>query len=181
MGCAAFYLPSNPQRLSALLGCCANKRLSGVDIEIGLELSDVSGFLCQHLPKIVRPQRASGLRLCQSTEAWSHKRGKRSLHFQKKKKKKLLGTACPRRLWFADEYLFLSSSILGRALRAVIKVQQRIYGGTQQMAKLMLTMTDSGCCECVVIRKQHRWQQTLPHLTPSFFLTLKLGPILTNH
>lgn len=162
MVCAAFYLPSNPPRLSALLGGCANKRLSGVDIEIGLESSDVCGFLCQHLLKIAPPQRASGLQLCQSTEAWSHQRGKRSLHFQKKKK--LLGTACPPRLWFSD--LFLSSSILGRALGAVIKVQQRIYGGTQQMAKLVFTMTDSDCFECVVIRK-HGWLQTLPHLTPN--------------
>lgn len=39
--------------------------------------------------------------------------------------KKLLGTLCHLRLlWIADEYLFLSSIILGSSLKAVIKVQQ---------------------------------------------------------
>lgn len=81
--------------------------------------------------------------------------------------KKLLGTLRLRRLGFSDEYLFLSSTILGRALRAVIKVQQGIYGGMQQMAKLILMMTDCGCFECVVIRIQHRCLQMLPHLNPN--------------
>lgn len=81
--------------------------------------------------------------------------------------KKLLGTVCLRQPRFSDECLFLSSTVLGRARRAVIKVQRRIFGGMQQLPKLVLMMTDGGWFEGVVIRIQQRWLHTLPHFNPN--------------
>lgn len=95
--------------------------------------------------------------------------------------KKLLGTVRLRRLGFSDERLFLSFTALGWALRAVIKVQRRIFGGMQQMAKLVLMMTDGGWFECVVIRIQHRWLQALPHLDPNHLCSHKTMDCVQLH